>query len=153
MRFLFYLILITLLFSCNSNKKDISQFNWIIGYWEGRPDDSTAIFEKWQLENSDLITGIGGMLIYNDTVFAEKISIVKKENSFYYRADVSENETPVDFKYLGLTNDSAIFENKLHDFPQRVVYYFNTKNKMYAHVDGISNGKYRKEIFEFEKTK
>lgn len=153
MRFLFYLIFIPLLFSCNRNQKDITQFNWIIGYWEGRPDDSTTIFEKWQLENDHLITGIGGMLIYNDTVFAEKISIVKKENGYYYRADVSENETSVDFKYLGLTNDSAIFENKLHDFPQRVVYYFNIKNKMYAYVDGVSNGKYRKEIFEFEKTK
>lgn len=150
MRFLFYFVLCIIFFSCNSSKKNISQFNWIVGSWEGNLNDSTIIFEKWQLENDSLIKGVGGMIIHNDTVFFEKVSILQKGNDFYYRADVSENETFVDFKYLGLINDSAIFENKLHDFPQRVIYY-HIQNGMYAYVDGMSNGKYRKENFEFEK--
>jgi hypothetical protein len=139
------------LFACNSATDKSTSFKWLEGKWQGKVNDSTYIFENWNNVNQELIKGTGGMCIHSDTVFSEKISIYKEDNNFYYRADVSENEEPIDFLYKPNENDSVVFENLQHDFPQRIVYYYKTLNKLYAHIEGTIEGKYRKEIFEYEK--
>ncbi len=142
---------VLLLLSCGNSKTDSVSFSWIEGNWQGNLNDSMLVFENWKPNGKDIYKGLGGMCIHNDTVFAERISIFKKDGSYYYSADVQENETAIDFKFMGEMNDSVIFENKEHDFPQRIVYYYKTSNKLYAYIDGIVNNKYRKEIFEYTK--
>jgi len=149
MKQLFY-VLIFFLFACNTPDNVVS-FKWLEGKWEGKINDSISIFEQWSASTSDILNGTGGMCVLNDTVFSENISIIKKEGNYFYRAEVRENEKAVDFAYTKTMNDSIVFENTTHDFPQRIVYYYKTANKLYAHIDGIIKGKYRKEIFEYEK--
>jgi len=146
----FFCVVILFLFSCNTNNNTVS-FQWLEGKWEGKINDSMLIFEEWNTSNDKILSGTGGMCVKNDTVFAEKIFILKKDNNYYYRAEVKENEQPVDFAYMQTTNDSIVFENTTHDFPQRIVYYYKTAGKLYAHIDGTIKGKYRKEIFEYDK--
>lgn len=142
--------LFLLFFSCNdSQQTNTNQFEWIVGKWQGYTSDSLIIFEDWNKINASTFSGIGGMIAVNDTVFSERISIFEKENNIYYRADIAENKLPVDFLYNSSIKDSFIFENPAHDFPQRIVYHFDGKNKLHAYVDGKIKGVYKKEVFNY----
>jgi len=139
--------------ACKTDKLNLGSFKWLEGNWKSQFSDTSYFFEQWNLLNDSAWTGVGGMVVNTDTVFAEEILVHQKGTNFYYRASVPENNDGVDFKYMGLINDSAVFENKAHDFPQQIVYYYKTPNRLYAHIVGFDKGKYRKEVFELEKVK
>jgi len=143
--------MVSVLVACQAEKTDLNSFQWLKGDWKAQFSDTSYFFEKWTMANDTSWTGIGGMVVNSDTIFAEQILVHQQKNDFYYRANVSENNGGVDFKYLGLINDSAVFENKAHDFPQQIVYYYKTPNRLYAHIAGFDKGKYRKEVFELQK--
>ena len=44
-----------------------------------------------------------------------------------------------------------IFENKEHDFPQRIVYENQGKKEMLASIEGELNGKSRKSEFRYKR--
>lgn len=148
---LLFIFSLFLFYSCSEKQSGIEQFKWLEGKWEGHPDDSTTLFENWKFIDEGKVNGTGGMIIHNDTIFAEKMNIYQKEDHFYYHVEVPENETPVDFLFDNEQTDSAVFVNKEHDFPQRIVYYYKNKGKLNAYIDGVFKGIYRKETFDYEK--
>ncbi|MBK7183791.1 MAG: hypothetical protein IPH89_13140 [Bacteroidetes bacterium] len=150
-KILYTFLFISFLFACNSNEPTMDSFKWLEGNWKGTMGDTAYLFEKWNNPDGKQWKGLGGMVINGDTVFCEKIAIHQKADGLYYGAETVENKDEVHFKYIGTQNDSVIFENKAHDFPQQIVYYYKTPNHLYAHVVGTQNGKYRKEIFEFDR--
>src|SRR6476646_5283669 len=113
-------LVLILFFSC-SKHESISSFAWLEGKWVGRYD-SVPIFEQWKAAEGKVMRGRGGVLSGKDTAFAERISISEKEDGIYYTAIVAGNPAPVDFKFRGFKNDTAVFEDPTHDFPQRVLY-------------------------------
>jgi len=140
------------LFSCKGNKKDLSQFSWLQGKWEGTADDE-QIAEQWQPINGNTMSGSGWAIAGQDTVFKEQMTIEQRGEDIFYIAMVAENGGPVDFKYTGEKNDSIVFENPQHDFPQRVVYFKQGAEKLYACIDGLIKGSYAKMEFSYTKAK
>jgi len=45
------------------------------------------------------------------------------------------------------------FENKDHDFPQRIIYKNTGQDSLYARVEGNDKGKFRKEEFAMRRNK
>jgi hypothetical protein len=139
-----------LVFSACSRKADLRSFAWLEGKWVGRYD-TVPIFEQWKPADGKIMYGRGGVLSEKDTVFAEKISIEEREDGLYYIAVVKGNPGAAEFKFTGFKNDTAVFENPEHDFPQRVLYFKDGESTFYACVDGKFNGKYVKEEFKYKK--
>jgi hypothetical protein len=137
--------------SCSQPKGDIKKFSWLSGKWSGNYGEMVT-YEDWDAEKNNTMMGRGGIMSGTDTMFAEKIRIEQREDELYYIAKVPGNPAPVDFKFTGFVNDSAIFENPQHDFPQRVVYFRKPDGSLYAKIDGKSGSRYRKEEFNFKKT-
>ncbi len=152
MKPLLSLITLFVLFSCSPSKNEEASFTWLEGEWKGMETDSSYFFENWKATETGW-DGVGGMVMNDDTVFFEAIAIIKKENDFYYHVVGEGNEAPVDFKYLGIIKDTAVFENRTHDFPQRIVYYFKEQGKLFAMVDGQLDGKYQKQEFPLRSAK
>jgi hypothetical protein len=146
----FGLFLIFVFGSCNRPEADITSFEWLVGKWVGKYD-SVPIFEQWKPREGKVMMGRGGVLSGKDTVFSEKISIEQRGYELYYIAIVGHNREPAEFKFTGYKNDTAVFENPLHDFPQRVLYYKKSDGTVYASVDGKYKGKYVKEEFDYKK--
>lgn len=151
MKLFTFIIGLLLLTSCASNTVDIKKFAWLQGKWEGSYNEMQT-FEEWQPMNGKSMSGNGGVLSGTDTMFVEKIKMEQRDGVLYYSATVPGNTGPVEFKFTGFINDSTIFENPEHDFPQRIVYFKNASG-FYACVDGIRLGKYAKEEFNFKKVK
>lgn len=151
-KFLAFTLILTLFFSCSQPSADISKFSWLSGKWEGSFGEMKT-FEEWQPLSGNVMEGRGGVTSGTDTMFAEGIKLEVKEGELYYTAKVPGNPGPVDFKFKGYTNDTAIFENPEHDFPSRVLYFKNADGSLYAKIDGKRGGGYSKEEFSFKKVK
>ena len=95
------------------------------------------------------------MIAYNDTVFSESISLELRENELFYIPTVGDqnNAQPINFKFISIENNEIIFENKEHDFPQRIIYKNPESDSLYARVEGNDNGKFRKEEFFMKRSR
>ncbi len=130
----------------------ISDFSWLQGKWEGTADGMN-FFEEWKPISGNVMNGKGGAISGTDTVFSEKINIEQRGDEIFYIPDVKENAGPVDFKFTGIKADSIVFENPKHDFPQRILYFRLPSDKLYACIDGLEKGKYKRIEFSYQKAK
>ena len=89
------------------------------------------------------------MIVKNDTVFKENISLVSQQDELLYIPAVSgqNNNQPVVFRCVSNNAGAMVFENKEHDFPQRIIYLNKRPDSLYARIEGTEKGKFRKEEF------
>jgi len=99
------------------------KLRWLAGIWERTNiSPGRSSYERWEIVHENALGGLGVTIQGNDTVFIEKISIIVKDNSIYYVADVPENQHPVFFKFVEITENGFTCENPQHDFPKKISY-------------------------------
>lgn len=155
------------IFSCNSrttkenndNKittdlSKINQMEWVVGKWENLSSNGD-LYETWTKINDSTFTGRSFMIAKNDTVFSENISIKFRNNDLFYIPTVrnQNNELPILFKFIAIENGELIFENKEHGFPQRIIYKNPSQDSLYARIEGIEKGIFKKEEFAMMRSK
>jgi hypothetical protein len=149
----FVLILFSFVFvSCNTKNISLSDFSFLQGKWSVSAD-SLEYFEEWLPANDLVMQGKGGELRGRDTVFFETIKIEQRGTDFFYIVTGIDNDLPVYFKFTGFKNDSIVFENPRHDFPQRIIYFRLSVNSIFACIDGLDAGKYSRIEFPYQKSK
>jgi hypothetical protein len=62
-----------------------------------------------------------------------------------------EKSLPTLFTLVSAGNNRFIFENKEHDFPQKIIYHFASSNLLNASIEGEIKGKMNKKEFRFNK--
>lgn len=160
------LIVLTVLISCKNNTKvenldesvavvknydQINQLQWLLGTWvnEFTPEYSK---ESWIQENDSTYSAYSFTRVRQDTVFAESIILQQKEGNLLMTvADAPNNENAVTFRLISADSGQFIFENKNHDFPQRIVYTNPVKDSLYAWIEGPVEGEMKKLHFHFSK--
>lgn len=128
--------------------------SWIAGSWENS-SDSSVFYEMWEKVNDSVLKGEAYVIEGGETVFSEKIAIEKKENDIFYIAGVSgQNEgEPVPFKLVSSSETEFAFENKEHDFPNRIVYSKISGDSLVARIEGKRDGKEHTEYFPLKRRK
>jgi hypothetical protein len=152
MKKLLFLAALLVVFSSCTKYGDTS-FRWLEGRWE-QQSASDTITEVWEKMKKGQYQGMGSETRGGKIVFSEKLALERKEGTLYYVATVEgqNNGQPVYFKYSGGMNDVHIFENRQHDFPQRIIYHFKphkAQDSLYAVVEGMVNGKMIKEEYKY----
>lgn len=134
-----WILLLLIFISCQSNLPAHHQFfNKMIGEWQL---ENKPVIEKWtQIDGSysaEVIVISGA-----DKLITEEIRIVENENGIFYEAHVADQNEggAVLFELISLEEDKVIFENKAHDFPQRITYELIEKDKLIATIEGILEG-------------
>jgi len=166
MKQLFAFLPIVLLSSCgdtDNNKtaeavsdpavNKLSKLNWVLGNWYMETPDG-IILEHWDKANDTLYSGFSIMTTAKgDTAFSEHIRLTLEGGSLWYIPTVSnQNEgEAVRFKEKAVTADEVVFENPQHDFPQRIIYHRVNDSTIVATIEGMQNGKMRKEDFNYRK--
>ena len=86
-------------------------------------------------------------------VFAETMALEKKgEDLVLTVATANQNDAkPITFKMISLEKEKVTFENKSHDFPQRIVYTNPVKDSLHAWIEGEVEGELKKVDFQFSK--
>jgi hypothetical protein len=150
-RLLLGALLVFVSFNLNAQTEGIEQFSWMLGNWKVNTDKGEG-FESWIQQDEHTLIGKGYYIVKGDTTIYEKLRIQKIEN-YYTFIPIIGNNYPVLFTLVESGNNKWIFENKEHDFPQRVVYSRKGENSMLAWIEGELNGEQMKEEYLFEKIK
>jgi hypothetical protein len=136
----------------HSKQVDFSQFLWLEGDWI-QVDNEGKLQESWRLSGDTMLIGFSSMIQGKDTLFFEKLSIEVRGYSYYYIPEVRDqnNGQAVLFKMTEANPGKFVFENKEHDFPQRIVYTHPISDSLVAWIEGQDRGKFRKEFFRYRK--
>lgn len=132
----------------------VTKFSWLAGKWSMKEKNATIV-EQWSFFNGSLkcmsyeVKGIDTTLIENAS-----ISCIGGKSVFTYypeKADKDGKKEPVHFVLVSEKDNTFIFENKQHDFPQRVVYQRVNETECHAWIEGMENGKLNKVEFNYLK--
>ncbi len=116
---------------------NFKKLEWLIGTWDrtniSKPGRSSH--ERWERLADHELHGYGITMQGRDTIFVEKITILVKDNTIYYVADVPENKQPVYFKLIEISDAGFVCENPEHDFPKKISYQVDGVN-LKAQISG-----------------
>lgn len=136
----------------NPGSLPIGKLSWLVGKWQNH-SENVVMYELWEKANDSVFTGKSFVIAAGDTVFSESIFLKEIGSDLFYIPSVSnQNEgKPVVFTLTTITDSCFIFDNPKHDFPQRIVYCFNSNDSLLAYIEGNKNGKYKREDFPFSR--
>lgn len=117
----------------------IRPLDWLIGTWEGDYRKGKFV-ETWVRLNNQTIKGEGDYIVKGNTVMRESLQIHTIDDYIGYIASINGG-VPVLFSSKIADSNRWVFENKEHDFPQRIIYEHKVDNKVYIRAEGIMNGK------------
>jgi hypothetical protein len=127
------------LFACISKTPQaIDQCQWLLGKWMMEGPEGT-FYETWTKENEKELKGTSYFLKAGDTLYKEQICLIQEGEQFFYIPSVSnQNEgKAIRFTAIALSETELLFENKTHDFPQRISYRPLGVDSLLAEVSGI----------------
>lgn len=117
------------------------------GLWKMEIENA-EIYEEWQLVNKNELIGTSYSLENGIKIINENLWIKKFMDKWAYVA-VTANEDITLFPLVEHSPKKLIFENKEHDFPQRIIYEFHKDGKLTAAIEGNVNGGLKRKEFSF----
>lgn len=155
--FSFFLVLFLIFKSFSADAQAqacIQNFEWLKGKWSMNKNGSVVV-EQWSFLNGNLKC-MSYEVKGNDTTLIENASISciagKSVFTYYPEKDQSGKTEPVHFVLISEKDNTFIFENKEHDFPQRVVYQKVNDKECHAWIEGVQSGKHNKVDFNYKRT-
>jgi len=143
------ILLLVIWASAFAQEKDIDQFSWMLGEWRGAQGQA-GLYEKWDKIDEFLMLGEGYYIVNGDTVIREILRI-QKIGRFWTYIPIINKGKPVMFTLIESEPGVWIFENKEHDFPQRVVYSQKTDGSLFAWIEGEQKGQFMKDEYAMQK--
>lgn len=134
--------------------KQFTDLQLLLGTW-GMQTKKGMLYERWQKLNDSTLVSQSYKVNGADTVFLERVQLVRRGRSMQYVATVSDENggKSVTFSLVKLENNTYVFENAQHDFPQRVIYSLPEKESLHAWIEGTVNGQLKKSDFFYNKVK
>jgi hypothetical protein len=145
------LLLITTPFIYAQQMPAMEKLHWLIGTWALEKKVDT--YEAWKITNDSTLTGRSYKVNGSDTLVSETVEIIRKQQEIWYIPTVSnQNEgKPVSFKLITHDPVKLTFENKAHDFPNRINYFKEGNHAMHVWIEGMIDGHTKKVSFDMKR--
>ncbi|HLF50912.1 DUF6265 family protein [Flavobacterium sp.] len=130
----------------------IEKASWLIGEW-GNTSKEGVLTETWMKENDSTFHGKTYFITGKDTAFTESIQLMQKNGQLLYIPTVSDQNEgkSVSFILTTSTENQLVFENKEHDFPQKITYNKISTDSIVAEIYGIKDEIESKETYPMKK--
>jgi len=162
-KYLFLIVVSATFLSCNNSNtennkpftySELYNVSWLIGKWQNITSDGSYI-EIWEKQNDSTYSGISFFVAGTDTTATETISIEQKGNNiFFIPTVVNQNKgQKVTFNLTVLSANQFIFENPMHDFPQKITYTQISTDSFLAEISGMMNENYSSQKFPMSRVK
>jgi Domain of unknown function (DUF6265) len=117
----------------------VDRLAWLEGRWEGEKG-GLSMEEHWTSVRGGALLGLhrdvkGGRMVSFEFLRIE----ATPEGTFYFASPRSK--PPVPFKLVESDDTRAVFENRQHDFPQRILYWLDAAGALHARIEGPQGGK------------
>jgi hypothetical protein len=124
----------------SSRAADRAPLAWMEGRWTGTRD-GVETEEYWTSNAGGTMLGLhkdvkGGRMVSFEFL---RIAPGEGDTITYFASPHSEPPTP--FRRIESGERRIVFENKEHDFPQRILYWLDAKGALHARIEGTMNGK------------
>jgi hypothetical protein len=134
--------------------KEFKPLHGLTGLWK-MDAKRGIIYEEWQVRSDNQLSGRSYKINNNDTMVLENVIISLQDDAIFYTPIVHDqnNHLPVQFKLISCNKNRYVFENKEHDYPQRVIYELVSANNLHARIEGSKNGKEMGSDFNYSRVK
>jgi hypothetical protein len=124
---------------------------WLTGCWEGRQGQA-IVEEIWSKPRGGSMIGLGRTVKDGKTTSFEFMQF-REENGSLVFLPQPQGGARVSFPLKDSFVEKLTFENKEHDFPQRVIYERKGPGLLLAAVEGTYKGKAEREEFQLRKVR
>jgi hypothetical protein len=129
---------------------DVAKLDWLAGTWiQEKPD--AVVREMWLPPRDGAMAGVTLTTKAGKPPVAEYAKITVEPQGVTFTAIVGR-QPPTPFVLLPGKPGEAVFENKAHDFPQRV-FYRRCGRDLCAGVEGQVEGKLEREAWRYTRVR
>ncbi|MDK1311066.1 DUF6265 family protein [Pseudoalteromonas ardens] len=134
------LVLLCLAFQSSAKEEvcnTLNSMNWLLGNWHSE-NSKLKFNESWSQVSEKTFEGYGQTysIVKSKVVSAETLRLVEMSGEVFYLAKVASNTLPTAFKLISCADDSVVFENSRHDFPNKIRYQLNKDKNITVFVSG-----------------
>ena len=112
---------------------------WMAGTWTGEKD-GIQMEEVWTDARGGALLGLHRDVKGGRMVSWEFFRIAPTPGGVVYFSS-PRSAPPTPFTLVESADKRAVFENKAHDFPQRVLYWIDAAGALHARIEGPQDGK------------
>jgi hypothetical protein len=116
----------------------INSLQWLAGCWT-MTSGSGVVEEHWMRPSGGTMLGMSRTVRGGKTTEFEYVQIREDAGRLAYDAKPS-GQAPATFPLLKLDDNEVVFEDKAHDFPQRIIYRRNADGTVTARIEGSKGG-------------
>lgn len=127
----------------------VERLAWMTGCWETKSAQRT-VEEHWLAPRGQTMLGMGRTVRDGRTTEYEFVVLEKRDDRLAYEAHPS-GQPPAVFLSREVGEDSVVFENAQHDFPQRVGYQQRGPDSLLAWIEGSQDGRLRRVEFQYQR--
>lgn len=129
---------------------DVARLSWMAGTW-AQEKNGVTVRETWLAPKDGVMGGVGQTNRPGRKPFVEYVKISAEPAGATFTATLP-GQPPTAFVLLPGKDGEAVFENKAHDFPQRVIYR-RCGADLCARIEGMLNGKLEFEAWRYRRIK
>lgn len=124
----------------------------LTGVWIMK-SDKNQVYEEWRRVNDSTLAGRSYTLNRQDTVLLEEMRLFRSDASLYFEATTTAEPGQGTVRFTAVSTDEkeVVFENKHHDFPQRIGYAFPDERHFSAWIEGTINQTKKRSAYSFER--
>ncbi len=126
-----------------------ADFGFLTGCWS-LERSGRIVEEHWLAPAGGMMLGLSRTVAGAKTVEFEFLQIRESVDGFAYVAKPS-NQPEASFALISRDASSVVFENRSHDFPQRISYR-RSGDSLHARIEGTVNGKSRAVDYPYTRT-
>jgi len=128
----------------------LAHLPWMIGCW-ANSDAEPGTSETWRVSNDGSMIGFGRISRGEQVVTTERMRIEKSAdgNLVFIASPAGQDSTR--FVIVNIADDEVVFENRQHDYPQRIIYRLLSVDRMLARIEGVVDGVAMSKDFHFQK--
>jgi Domain of unknown function (DUF6265) len=134
-----------------ARKPAIEELAWLEGHWEGA-SGGLSMEEQWTSVKGGALLGVHRDVKGDRMVSFEFLRIEAVPEGVVYFAS-PRSRPPVPFKLVESGARRAVFENRQHDFPQRILYWLDAEGALHARIEGPQGGKTASEEWVWKKAR
>jgi hypothetical protein len=124
----------------------------LAGTWEMLSKNGT-LRETWNIRNDSLLESISYRINKSDTITEETVNLCLSNGTISYIPTVLEQNQgkPIVFQLSEKKGNHFVFENSLHDFPQRIIYDLKNTKELLVLINGNTPNGFKEISFKFKR--